>query len=206
MIHDIPHYRVELERQKLRKMKTDKVQNKIMKMSQICEDSHLLILLQGKKRKSPYEILWVITLDLILRQLDEGSETRKVLIILTDDELRTHSLKNGLGIPMFNPTEIGKVSLLFLNWCEEVNIPCTISWQNWIKVHFYLWFCCPKLFFGSKLTHLIVQHSGAASSFWYGHSICLWIDKRTSISDLEQSGKSSKKNRTLVGQIWIRFV
>ena len=150
MIHDIPHYRVELERQKLRKMKTDKVQNKIMKMSQICEDSHLLILLQGKKRKSRYEILWVITLDLILRQLDEGSETRKVLIILTDDELRTHSLKNGLGIPMFNPTEIGKVSLLFLNWCEEVNIPCTISWQNWIKVHFYLWFCCPKLFFGSK--------------------------------------------------------
>ena len=57
MIHDIPHYRVELERQKLRKMKTDKVQNKIMKMSQICEDSHLLILLQGKKRKSRYEIL-----------------------------------------------------------------------------------------------------------------------------------------------------
>ena len=47
---------------------------------------------------------------MILRQLDEGSDTRKVLIILTDDELRTHSLKNGLGLPIFSPAEIGKVS------------------------------------------------------------------------------------------------
>ena len=82
-------------------------------MSQICEDSHLLILIQGKKRSSIMQFVWKITLDLILRQLDEGSETRKVLIILTDDELRTHSLKNGLGIPIFSPTEIGKVSFLF---------------------------------------------------------------------------------------------
>ena len=52
----------------------------------------------------------VICSDLILRQLDEGSDTRKVLIILTDDELRTHSLKNGLGLPIFSPAEIGKVS------------------------------------------------------------------------------------------------
>ena len=51
--------------------------------------------------------------DLILRQLDEGSESRKVLIILTDDELRTHSLKNGLGLPIFSPAEIGKVSHYF---------------------------------------------------------------------------------------------
>ena len=52
----------------------------------------------------------VIFSDLILRQHDEGSDTRKVLIILTDDELRTHSLKNGLGLPIFSPAEIGKVS------------------------------------------------------------------------------------------------
>lgn len=48
MIHDIPHYRTELERQKLRKVRNDKVQKEIMKISQICEDSHLLILIQGK--------------------------------------------------------------------------------------------------------------------------------------------------------------
>ena len=55
----------------------------------------------------------VIFSDLILRQLDEGSDTRKVLIILTDDELRTHSLKNGLGLPIFSPAEIGKVSYYY---------------------------------------------------------------------------------------------
>ena len=48
MIHDIPHYRTELERQKLRKVRNDKVQKEIMKINQICEDSHLLILIQGK--------------------------------------------------------------------------------------------------------------------------------------------------------------
>ena len=48
MIHDIPHYRTELERQKLRKVRNDKVQKEIMKIRQICEDSHLLILIQGK--------------------------------------------------------------------------------------------------------------------------------------------------------------
>ena len=56
MIHDIPHYRIELERQKLKKVKTDKVQNKMMKISQICEDSHLLILIQGKSNVEPFEI------------------------------------------------------------------------------------------------------------------------------------------------------
>ena len=59
------------------------------------------------------EFINAIISDLILRQLDEGSNTRKVLIILTDDELRTHSLKNGLGLPVFSPAEIGQVSHQF---------------------------------------------------------------------------------------------
>ena len=38
---------------------------------------------------------------------------RKILIILTDDELRTHSLRNGIGLSTFSPSEIGRVCISY---------------------------------------------------------------------------------------------